>query len=514
MENKEIKVISCQAGYQMKALSSSADILIGGGAAGVGKTWSLLIEPLRHIGVTGFGAVIFRRTSPMIRAEGGLWDASNNIYRNIKGASPRETTLDWKFSSGAKLKFSHLEHESNKFDWQGSEIAFIGFDELTHFTKSQFFYLLTRNRSTCGVAPYIRATTNPDPDSWVADLISWWIDQDEKSPTFGLPITERQGVLRYFVREGDNFIWGDTVDEVYQQNKETLDVLLNAAPDTKIRDYVKSLTFVGGSIFDNRELLKVDPGYLGNLNAQDPEEKARLMGGNWKVSRKGNDIYEHSKFIDIFSNSFVEKTGKRFITTDIALKGSDKFVIYVWDGKVLIDFKIMDKSKGNDVIDQIRRYSFAHNVPESNILFDNDGVGQFIDGFIRNANEFKNGGKALDDEMYVNLKSQCYFKSGNAVGRDEYYISPEVANRPYDKTMNLRERLIYERKCVKQDKPDESNKLAVIKKSAMKVFLNGQSPDLMDCFMMREWFEFRENQGSNVRSWSLNESVWGMLDYL
>ena len=111
----------------------------------------------------------------MIRAEGGLWDASKSIYSLIDAAYPRDSRLEWVFPSNVKLKFSHLEYEKNIYDWQGSEIPFIGFDELTHFTSSMFFYLLSRNRSTCGVKPYIRATCNPDPDSWVADLIAWWI---------------------------------------------------------------------------------------------------------------------------------------------------------------------------------------------------------------------------------------------------------------------------------------------------------------------------------------------------
>ena len=100
--SKSVKYLRPQPGYQEKALSSSADILIGGGAAGVGKSWCLLMEPLRHIHNPEFGAVMFRRTSPMIRAEGGLWDASQKVYRNLKGAVPRETTLEWKFASGAK----------------------------------------------------------------------------------------------------------------------------------------------------------------------------------------------------------------------------------------------------------------------------------------------------------------------------------------------------------------------------------------------------------------------------
>jgi len=67
----------------MKALSSPADILVGGGAAGVGKTFSLLMEPIRHLNNENFGTVCFRRTSPMIKGEGGLWDASQNLNNQL-----------------------------------------------------------------------------------------------------------------------------------------------------------------------------------------------------------------------------------------------------------------------------------------------------------------------------------------------------------------------------------------------------------------------------------------------
>lgn len=517
-----IKVIKPQDGYQMMALSSPADIVIGGGAAGVGKTFCLLLEPLRHISTPNFGCVIFRRTSPMIRAEGGLWDASQKLYKNIKTAKPRETTLEWLFpikqqgkaDIHTKIKFSHLEHEKNVYDWQGSEIPLIGFDELTHFSKKMFFYLLTRNRSTSGVKPYIRATCNPDPDSWVSDFITWWIEQDERSPNFGYPIPERQGVLRYFCVENDNVIWGSSIDEVYQKARHFLDEIIEKTKGAvQIKDFIKSVTFIGGSIYDNQELLTIDPGYLGNLNAQSEEEKLRLLHGNWKVSMKGNDIYDYYKFIDMFTNSYV-KEGERRITTDIAMKGSNKFVIFVWAGRVLLDFHVMDLSRGNDVIEAIKKYAFAYSVPYSKILFDNDGVGQFVDGFIQGAQEFNNGAKALNDENYRHLKAQCFFKSGEAVDRGDIYIPPELANRRYDDKYTLRERLIYERKAIKRDKPDEDGKLCIIKKSEMKVFLNGESPDLMDALGMNEWFEIDENKGGKVQSWSIRGSDLGLLDSL
>lgn len=486
----------------MKALSSSADIVIGGGAAGAGKTFSLLLEPLRHIHVKGFGAVCFRRTSPMIRSEGGLWDASEKLYRKVSGAESRNSILEWKFEAGTKIKFSHMQYEENKFDWQGAEIPLIMFDELTHFTKSMFLYMLSRNRSTCGVKPYIRATCNPDPDSWVADFIEWYIDQDPNSPTYGYPIPERQGVVRYFTNENDNIVWGDSFDEVYQKCKEFIDSEIEKSHGlVSPADFIKSFTFIGGSIYENRELLKVNPGYLGNLNAQSQEEKLRLLGGNWKISLKGNDIYDFHKFNDIFTNSFVPE-GEMFITTDIALKGSDKFVIFVWSGKRLIDFHVMDVSKGNQVIDMIKSYAFAYSVPYSNILFDNDGAGQFVDGFIDGAKEFNNGGKPLPNDItglpenYNHLKSQCFFKSGDAVNRGEYYVTPEAANKRYDDKMTLKERLLYERKAIKRDKVDNDGKLCVIQKKEMKNYLSGQSPDIMDAFMMREWFEYEVNQTS------------------
>jgi hypothetical protein len=480
----EVRYIEPQRGYQYNFLSSSADIVIGGGAAGVGKTFSLLIEPIRHIHTPNFGGVIFRRTSPMIRAEGGLWDASSSLYSLLPNATAKQSTLEWCFQSGAKLKFSHLEYEKNKYDWQGSEIPFLGFDELTHFSKSMFFYLLSRNRSTCGVKPYVRATCNPDPDSWVAELLEWWIGPD------GLPLTEREGVLRYFMRDNDNYIWGDSKNEVIEKGWHVLQEQVEKS-GLDPRDFVKSITFIGGSIYDNKKLIDTDPAYLGNLMAQSEEEKNRLLRGNWKVSKNNTDLYDYDTFRNIFTNDFALKVNKyevTRITTDIALKGSDKFVIFVWRGRILIDFLVMDKSSGQEIIQAINRKCYEHNVQYSNVCFDNDGVGQFVDGFIDGAVEFNNGGRAKNNENYRNLKTQCFYKSAEAVAKGHYYIPPEIANRSYDDKQTLKERLLYERKCIKRDKVDQDGKLRIIPKEQMKVYLNGQSPDLMDALAMNEVF--------------------------
>lgn len=492
----ETRIIKPQPGYQMKALSSPADIVIGGAAAGVGKTYTLLLDPLRDIQVRGFGGVIFRRTSTQIRNEGGLWDTSMSIYPHV-GAAPRESYLEWVFPKGPKIKFSHLEHEKNILDWQGSQIPFIGFDELTHFSKKMFFYLLSRNRSVCGVKPYVRATCNPDPESWVAELISWWID-----PETGYPIPERDGVVRYMIVDGENYIWGDTEEEVIEKAWYMLE-----EPVTKSglnpKDFIKSVTFVSGSIYDNRELLKVNPAYLANLMAQDEETKASLLKGNWKVVLSDKDIYDYAAFLGLFNNVYEVNREGRYITADIALKGSNKFIVCVWEGNELIDLLIMDKSKGNEVINGIKKMAAKHKVQNRHIIFDNDGVGQFVDGFIEGAQEFNNGSSALADpsellkdpnakpKAYFNLKTQCYYLSGDAVGRGEYKVSEHVAGMMYDDKMTVRQRMIHERKAIKRAKADSDGKLRIIGKDEMKTKLNGDSPDLMDAFMMRKWFDLQ-----------------------
>jgi predicted phage terminase large subunit-like protein len=263
-----------QEGPQENFIASSADIAIYGGAAGGGKTWALLLEPLRNIDNPKFGAVFFRRSTVQIRNEGGLWDESMDVYGPANG-NPREHLLDWTFPSGSTISFSHLEHDKTRFNWQGSQIPLICFDELTHFSEKQFWYMLSRNRSMCGVRPYIRATCNPDPDSWVAEFIGWWIDQKA-----GYAIPERSGKIRWFVRAGDALVWASDPDDLLiytMPNEDGVEVPIPA----------KSVTFISSKLTDNKALMTADPGYMANLLSLSSVERERLLGGNWKVSVSG-----------------------------------------------------------------------------------------------------------------------------------------------------------------------------------------------------------------------------------
>ena len=233
-----------QEGPQEAFLASDADVVIYGGAAGGGKTRALLMEAARFNYIKGFSSVIFRLSWGDITNPGGLWDESQELYPYL-GAKERQSALSWTWNSGAKVVFSHFQHPKYKANWQGSQIAMIGWDELTHFTQDIFFYMLSRNRSTCGVRPYVRCTCNPDPDSWVRTFIDWWIGED------GYPIPERSGIVRYFVRESGEVSWYDRKKDIPKH----------------LRLFAKSCTFIPASLTDNPALLKKDPQYMANLMA-------------------------------------------------------------------------------------------------------------------------------------------------------------------------------------------------------------------------------------------------------
>lgn len=276
-----------QPGPQTTFLSTTADIAIYGGAAGGGKSYALLVEPLRHVGKDNFGGVIFRREREQITNEGGLWDEARNIYP-LFGAKSNESDLFYQFPSGSTIGFAGLQQEKDVLKWQGSQIAFLGFDELTHFSEYQFFYMLSRNRSASAVRSYVRATCNPDAESWVADFISWWID-----PNTGLPIPERGGALRWLVRNNNRNFWFDTAREAQAFATEIFpEMVQKFGPEM----FAKSVTFIPADLFDNPALLKNDPGYLANLLALPLIERERLLRGNWRIKATAGKVYSRDWF--------------------------------------------------------------------------------------------------------------------------------------------------------------------------------------------------------------------------
>lgn len=261
-----------QPGPQEIFLSSEADIAIYGGAAYSGKTFALLMDDTHHIHDEDYASVTFRRDTTQIRNPGGLWDESRRLFTRL-GSRVVGQLLEHHFPSGAVVKYAHLEYDDSVYSWDGAQIPVIKFDQLEHFSKFQFFYMVSRNRDPSGkIKPYIRATCNPDADSWLRDFIGWWIDSES-----GLPILERSGVIRWFVREGDEIIWADNREQFLQIDPE-------CDPT--------SVTFIPGTIYDNKIGMERDPKYLGKLKSLDRVQRERLLEGNWKIRPSAGLLFQ------------------------------------------------------------------------------------------------------------------------------------------------------------------------------------------------------------------------------
>lgn len=263
---------------QEKAFYCEADFVLFGGAAGGGKSYWLEVTPLPFINNQGFNCVIFRRESPEITNPGGLWDLSFELYHPL-GLKPKIKDLSWEYHKLSKIKFSHMQRVTDRFKHKGGEYVIVGFDELDSFEFSQVWYLLSRMRSTSGVKPRMRATCNPNADSWVAKLIEWYIDQDS-----GYAINERSGVIRWFLQRGE----GVEGLEWFESKEAALEKYPRAKP--------KSFTFIASKLEDNQALLDKDPDYESNLEALGLVERERLLKGNWKIRPAAGLYFKRSDF--------------------------------------------------------------------------------------------------------------------------------------------------------------------------------------------------------------------------
>lgn len=476
-------MIRPQDGFQYNFLASSADIVIGGGSAGAGKSYALLLEPIRHTNISGFRANIFRRSLVQVKNSGGLWDTSREIYTKLKdgnGRSPIATEMPpkWKFPSGATLIFSHLENEHTVLEWDGSQITMLGFDELIHFTSSQFWYMVSRNRSATGIKPYIRATTNPQTSGWVKRLIEWWIYPDDYELEYlrGMPIPERAGLVRHFVKTDSAMYWGDSIEEV-------LDCLPDSLKELYTLYDTKSITFIPGTLVDNAELTNKDKGYRGNLLAQDGAHGSRLLRGCWYDAGGEKDLYPISDLKDMFTNEFVkERGGDRFMTCDIAMDGSDCFRLFIWVGLAVFKKFEWKKSDGLQIWTEITRLSKEYGVPGKNIVFDANGVGNFLSGFFRTSFDFRSQSSPLVVNgvklEYTNLKSQCAYKLAELIKASKIYDNennPEIQG------------LIIEEFEAHKKTQNNVGKMSVTPKDEVKAAIR-RSPDYFDNYLMRMVF--------------------------
>lgn len=182
----------------------------------------------------------------------------------------------------------------------------------------------------------------------------------------------------------------------------------------------------------------------------------------------------------MWTNTHV-KEGDKFITADIALHGSDKFVVYVWDGLRIIDETVIAKCDAEQVEKLLKAKAETFSVMRSNIVYDADGLGSFLKGYLKGAKPFNNGGKVVGNVNYKNLKSQCGYKLADYINSGQVYIDCDV-----DKS-----EMIKELECLQSFALDNEGKMQLLPKAKIKELI-GKSPDVLDALMMRMYFELNQ----------------------
>jgi hypothetical protein len=154
-------IFKANEGPQENFLAAGETDVLYGGSAGGGKSYAMIVDPLRFAHKPAHRALILRRSMPELRE---LIDKSRELYpKAFPGCKYREVEKLWNFPSGAKIEFGFLERDADVYRYQGQAYSWIGFDEITHLpTEFSWNYLASRLRTTDPeITPYMRCTANP-----------------------------------------------------------------------------------------------------------------------------------------------------------------------------------------------------------------------------------------------------------------------------------------------------------------------------------------------------------------
>lgn len=242
-----------------------------------------------------------------------------------------------------------------------------------------------------------------------------------------------------------------------------------------LKDYRK---FIQALPQDNPHL---HPSYLKSLLQLDNNAKERLYYGNWEYDDDPSTLIDIDAIIDYFNPNHLKLEGKHYLTIDVARKGKDSTVFRVWHNWVCIDIVIFDKNTIVEAFNEGRKLQVKYNISNSQTVADEDGVGGGLVDMLK-CEGFINNSRALNNENYENLKSQC-----------SILMAKKIQNRECGEINNnttIRDIVSEEMEQVKQKEIDKDTRLGIVSKDVIKANI-GRSPDHWDSIMMRYYFELK-----------------------
>lgn len=285
--NQEEVIFKPNPGPQELFLSASEKEVLYGGAAGGGKSFAMIADPIRYFTNPNFRGLLLRRTNDELREL--IWSTQKlypQIFKKAKWSSQQST---WTFPSGATFWLSYLERDEDVLRYQGQSFTWIGIDELTQYaTPHAWTYMSTRLRSTDPDLPtYMRATTNPGGPghAWVKKM---FIDPAPHGKPFYATDLDTGEILR---------------------EPNTID----GRPNPKAGQPLKTRRFIPSSIFDNPYLRDTD--YVQSLLAMPEHLRRQLLEGDWSIS-EGAAFPEFRISTHVVEPFDIPKTWTRFRSCD------------------------------------------------------------------------------------------------------------------------------------------------------------------------------------------------------
>jgi len=239
------------------------------------------------------------------------------------------------------------------------------------------------------------------------------------------------------------------------------------------------------------------PSYLQSLLRLDKNSRERLYYGNWEYDDDPSTLIDNDSITDYFNPKHIKREGLKYMTIDVARKGKDKTVFRVWHGWLCIARESIPKGGLDEVVARAKVLQIKHNIPLSNIIADEDGVGGGVidflkcKGFVNNSTPLEMlEGKVFIKPNFDNLKSQCSIKMAEM-------ITNGLAGEICDDSL-VREITSEEMEQVKMKDIDKDGRQGIIPKDRVKELL-GRSPDEWDSIMMRYWFALGKKFTTRVR---------------
>ena len=231
------------------------------------------------------------------------------------------------------------------------------------------------------------------------------------------------------------------------------------------------------------------PSYLESLLRLDKNSKERLYFGNWEYDDDPATLIDNDAISDYFNPIHLKGDGSKFLTIDVARKGKDKSVFRVWHGWLCVFRFSIDKSGIKEVVEKAKELQRKYGISSSNTIADEDGVGGGVVDYL-GCKGFINNSKALNDENFDNLKSQCSIKMAQKICLREV---GELCDSDFVKEITSEEM-----EQIKMKDIDKDGKQGVMPKDHIKDMI-GRSPDEWDSIMMRFYFSLQKTYSTSIR---------------